>query len=145
MDPPPPPPDMIVETARLWLRRTRVEDFDAMFAVFGDPVTMKHFPAPCTRAQVADGIERRLQREREDGFSLWTVVRKHTYDAIGDCGLLRQALPEGPEVEVAYHFRRDHWGHGYATEAARACRDHGFDTLGLQRLISLILPGNIPS
>jgi RimJ/RimL family protein N-acetyltransferase len=139
------PPDVVLETPRLWLRRTRADDVDAMLAVFGDPLAMKYFPAPWTRAQVVDGIERRLQREREDGFSLWTVVRKDTSDSIGDCGLMRQVLAEGPEVEVAYHFRRDQWGNGYATEAARACMKHGFENFGLQRLISLILPANVPS
>jgi ribosomal-protein-alanine N-acetyltransferase len=139
------PPDLVFETPRLWLRRTRVEDVDAMFAVFGDPLTMKYFPAPWTRAQVVAGIERRLQRYVEDGFALWTLVRKDTSDAIGDCGLMRQDLAEGPEVEVGYHLRRDQLGHGYATEAARACMEYGFENLGLQHLISLILPAHVPS
>ena len=40
---------------------------------------------------------------------------------------------------------RRFWGRGLATEAARAARDHGFDTLGYERLVSLIDPGNLAS
>jgi RimJ/RimL family protein N-acetyltransferase len=37
---------------------------------------------------------------------------------------------------------QEHWGNGYAVEAAAALRDHGFRELGFERLISLILRGN---
>ena len=48
----------------------------------------------------------------------------------------------GPEVEIAYYIVRDHWGQGYATEASRACLDHGFADLGLDRIIGLAWPDN---
>ncbi|MFY9559737.1 MAG: GNAT family N-acetyltransferase [Terriglobales bacterium] len=47
--------------------------------------------------------------------------------------------------EIGYHLRRDHWGQGLATEAARACREWGFAHLKVDRLISLIPPENTPS
>ena len=49
------------------------------------------------------------------------------------------------EIEIGYHVRRDLWGRGLATEAARACRDYGFARLAVERLISLIRPENEPS
>ena len=48
----------------------------------------------------------------------------------------------GPEVEVAYYIVRDHWGQGYATEAARACFEHGFADLGMDRIIGVAWPDN---
>ncbi len=48
-------------------------------------------------------------------------------------------------MEVGYHFRRDQWGHGYATEAARACMGLAFHTFGAGKVISLIRPENVPS
>ena len=48
-------------------------------------------------------------------------------------------------LEVGYHFRRDHWGHGYATEAARACMEYAFRQLAAEKVVSLILPENLPS
>ncbi len=139
------PAEVVLETSRLWLRRIRGDDLEAMFAVFGDPVAMEHYPAPWTREDLAAGIARVQRRYEEDGYGLWLAVRKDTGEAIGDCGLMKQDLPGGPEVEVGYHFRRDQWGHGYATEAARGCMKHGFQTTGAGRLISLIRPANIPS
>jgi ribosomal-protein-alanine N-acetyltransferase len=49
------------------------------------------------------------------------------------------------EVEIGYLFLRKFWDRGLATEAARAARDHGFNTLGYERLVSLIDPGNLAS
>lgn len=70
---------------------------------------------------------------------------KSAGELIGDCGLTKQNVDGHDEVEIGYHVRRDHWGRGYATEAARACRDYGFAHLPVERLISLIRPENIPS
>lgn len=50
-----------------------------------------------------------------------------------------------PEVEIGYRLARPFWGKGYATEAAMAVRDYGFDSLGFDRLISLIDPDNTAS
>lgn len=47
-----------------------------------------------------------------------------------------------PEVELGYDLERSSWGHGLATEAARAVRDHAFEVLDLPRLVSLIRVGN---
>jgi RimJ/RimL family protein N-acetyltransferase len=49
------------------------------------------------------------------------------------------------EIEIGYHERRDLWGQGLATEAARACCDYGFAYLPVDHLISLIRPENLPS
>jgi RimJ/RimL family protein N-acetyltransferase len=46
------------------------------------------------------------------------------------------------EIEVGYHVRRDLWGNGYATEAARACMEYAFSRLGTARVVSMIRPEN---
>ena len=48
----------------------------------------------------------------------------------------------GPEVELGYRFATDHWGKGYATEAATACRDLGFGRYGLERIYVDVHPQN---
>ena len=52
---------------------------------------------------------------------------------------------KGPEVEVAYELAPRAWGRGYATEAARALVDYGFDEIGLARIVALIVPDNVRS
>lgn len=49
------------------------------------------------------------------------------------------------EPEIGYHLWREFWGKGLATEAAIACRDYAFKTLGLRRVVSITSPENIPS
>ena len=73
------------------------------------------------------------------------MVLKSSGELIGDCGLMRQSVDEASEVEIGYHARRDLWGQGFATEAARACREFAFTHLPVNRLISLIRPENMQS
>jgi len=73
------------------------------------------------------------------------MVLKSSGELVGDCGLVQQEVIGEELVEIGYHVRRDLWGNGLATEAARACRDFGFSQLGFERLISLIRPENQPS
>ena len=62
---------------------------------------------------------------------------------IGDAGL---ALfrPTG-DVELGYTLRRDRWGYGYATEAARACLAAGFAHLDVTRIVALVDEENVSS
>jgi RimJ/RimL family protein N-acetyltransferase len=49
------------------------------------------------------------------------------------------------DVEVGWHLARAHWGHGYATEAARALINHGFHTLNLDTINAVVNPANAAS
>ena len=64
---------------------------------------------------------------------------------IGDCRITLQEVDHQPLPEIGYHLRRDLWGQGFATEAARECRDYGLAQLKADVLISLIRPENVPS
>ncbi len=137
--------DLVLETERLILRRLRPDDVDAIFAVIGDPVAMQYFPRTYDRKDAEEWIERNLRRYAEHGHGIYAVVLKTSGDVIGDCGLAIQQIEDGPELEVGYHLRRDHWGHGYATEAARACIAYAFRELSAEKVVSLIRPENLPS
>jgi RimJ/RimL family protein N-acetyltransferase len=136
---------LILETPRLRLREFIAEDADALARILSDPETMRYYPAPFDRQGVEDWIQRNLRRYANDGFSLWAIILKESGELIGDCGLIKQVVEGTEEIEVGYHLRRDHWGKGLATEAARAVRDYGFASLKVDRLISLIRPENGPS
>jgi RimJ/RimL family protein N-acetyltransferase len=135
----------ILETSRLILREYRRDDADALSRVLSDPETMRFYPAPYDRAGVEDWIARSVRRYAEHGHGLWAMVLKASGEMIGDCGLTVQNVDGADEIEIGYHVRRDLWGQGLATEAARACRDFGFARLPAERLISLIRPENLPS
>lgn len=135
----------VLHTQRLTLREFEPGDLDALAAILSDPETMRYYPAPFDRAAVADWIARNRTRYANDGYGLWAMILNSTAELIGDCGLVRQSVDGVDEIEIGYHVRRDLWGRGYASEAARACRDYGFARLGADRLISLIRPENLAS
>ena len=136
---------MVLETERLRLRRLRRDDADALFAIIGDDVAMQYYPKAFNREDAKEWIERNLRRYDEHGHGLYAVTLKDSEEVIGDCGVVSQTVEGKPLLEVGYHFRRDHWGHGYATEAARACMGLAFNAFGAEKVISLIRPENVLS
>jgi len=134
-----------LETERLLLRRMAPEDLDAFAQVVGDPISMRFYPKPFDREMARTWIEGVGDRYARDGFALLAVIEKTTGEMIGDCGPMVQATGHGSFVELGWHIRRDRQGLGFATEAGAACRDHAWDVLPVDRLISIIRPENVPS
>lgn len=133
-----------IETERLILRTWMPNDAPALLEVSSDPEVTRFLPmtsAPTLESMKA-WIERQMDEQEREGFSVWPVIRKDDGRLIGRCGLHR--LPEG-YVEIAWIFERDAWGHGYATEAARAAIGYARDSLRLPALYALINPGNSAS
>ena len=137
--------ELVLETERLRLRRFSREDVEAIFAIIGDDIAMQYYPKTFDRSDAVQWIERNLRRYSEHGYGLFAVTLKGSTDVIGDCGVIKQEVEGETRLEVGYHFRRDQWGHGYATEAARACMGLAFHAFGADKVISLIRPENVPS
>jgi [ribosomal protein S5]-alanine N-acetyltransferase len=138
-------PQVVVETERLTLRHLTAHDVDAIFAVIGDVETMKYYPKTFSRDDAEHWVTRNQQRYQNDGYGLFAVVLRSDGEVIGDCGLVRQEVEGEALLEVGYHLRRDHWGHGYAAEAARACMAYAFGPLGAEKIVSLIRAENLLS
>ena len=147
-------PDRVPElrTARLLLRRWRATDRGPFAALSADPVVMEHFPAMMTR-QESDAFVDRIEAELDAvGYGLWVVEVVGLVPApfVGVVGLHRvpfaahfSPTTDGtPAVEVGWRLSREHWGRGYATEAARAAIAHGFDTAGLDEIVSFTTLAN---
>ncbi len=82
------------------------------------------------------------------GYGMWAIVPEATGQPVGT--VLLAPLPDAEgrrteDIEIGWHLHPDHWGNGYATEAARAVLEHGFGTLGLDRVNAVAHPGNEPS
>jgi RimJ/RimL family protein N-acetyltransferase len=77
------------------------------------------------------------------GYGHWVLEQLDTGEPVGRAGLLR---PDGwPDLEVGWTVAREHWGKGYAPEAARAACRYAHDELGARHIVSLILPSNANS
>ena len=131
---------------RLLLRPMTADDAGPLLAVFTDPLVMASFGGDLfDRAQMEQWVARNLAHQDEYGYGLFTVVRRDDGEVIGDCGLEHMEIGGTPEVELGYDLRSDCWGQGLATEAAGMVRDHAFERLSIERLISLIRTGNAAS
>ena len=136
---------MRIETERLFLRELTEGDFDALFAVLADSDIMKHYPYTFDEARVRGWIAKNIERYRVFGFGLWAVVRKETGEMIGDCGVTMQTIDGFIRPEIGYHLRKDVQHRGYATEAARACRDFIFENTPFGVVYSYMKRENLPS
>jgi [ribosomal protein S5]-alanine N-acetyltransferase len=135
----------MVATDRLLLRELELDDVDALHEVLGDPGSMRYYPAPFDREGVAAWIQRARQSYSENGFGLWAVIRRSDGRFLGDCGPMLQPVEDQLIPEVGYHIVPSEQGHGYATEAARACVVWVFANTGFDVVCSLVSPDNLPS
>lgn len=117
-----------------------------MFRVMSDPRVMRHYPIVYDRARAARALENVLGSYERLGYSLLVVERKSDGAFVGQVGLLHwDDVDAREDVEVAYMLLPEYWGAGYATEAARACRDWAFVQLSVDRVVSFIVVQNAPS
>jgi len=138
---------VVCETPRLILRKFDQADVEALFSFRGDPEIMRFsVNGPATREDLrAKYLPSCLKRYSRDGLGQWAVIRKSDGALIGECGICVQQVDSEKQYEIGYRLRRDCWGQGLATEAARACRDYGFTKAGLSRLVSVIEAENVAS
>jgi RimJ/RimL family protein N-acetyltransferase len=133
-----------LSTPRLTLRQWRDDDLGPFAALNADPDVMQFFPAPLTREE-SDAFASRSRAELEHrGWGRWAVELTETSTFIGFVGMAEPRFEAHftPAVEVGWRLARDAWGHGYATEGARAAIAHGFDELGLDEIVSFTTPLN---
>ncbi len=135
-----------IETERLLLRAFTAEDVAPLAAIHGDARTMVYLGGVTddTLLGAYDKILAYLGHWALNGFGRWAVVEKSSGRMVGRTGFL-DAPDDWPGCELGWTFARDQWGKGYATEAAIAARDFGFERLGMTRIFSMIHPDNTPS
>ena len=136
------------QTERLVIRPYRDDDATALHEVFGSPEVMRWTPSAPSKD--VEETTQRLARtmaftlRQPPGLGLWALELKTSSEFLGQVGVF-PVEGKGPDVEVAYELAPRVWGHGYATEAARALVEYGFGELGLRRIVALILPDNARS
>ena len=132
---------------RVLLRRWRDDDRAAFAEMNADPRVMEFFRGHLTRAEsdaMIDGIEAHFD---DHGFGLWAVEVPNVAPFIGFAGLSTAKFKAHftPCIEVGWRLAFQHWGQGYATEAARVALGYGFETLAIPEIVSFTSTANLRS
>ncbi len=137
----------MLQTERLILRAWQPSDRDPFARLNGDPVVMRYFPSPLSRAKSDALVERIQEHHLTHGFGFWAVEEKATGNFIGFIGLNIPSFEAHftPTMEIGWRLARPFWGQGYATEGANQVLDYGFDVLKLPEIVSFTAKVNKPS
>jgi len=136
-----------IDTARLRLRQWRTSDREPFSAMNSDARAMEFFSVPLSR-DASDAMAERCQGLIDQrGCGLWAVEVRQSSAFAGFVGLHvpDPAFPFSPCVEVGWRLAFQHWGKGYACEAARAALRFGFETLALPEIVSFTTLRNVRS
>lgn len=112
----------ILDTDRLILREMYESDFENLCTIMQDAEVMYAYEHAFSDMEVLNWIKWQLKNYQKYGFGLWAVILKETNQFIGQCGITMQNTPEGELHEIGYLFAKRFWHHGYAIEAAKACK-----------------------
>jgi RimJ/RimL family protein N-acetyltransferase len=141
--------DVLLETERLLLRRFTPADVDHLFDLDSDPDVMRYLNGgtPTPRDAVEHDILPRMIRSYEGGAGIgyWATIERATGDFLGWINLRRGVRGDGEEAEMGYRLRKAAWGHGYATEGARALLRLAFADPTLRRVFAITYQDNLAS
>ena len=140
-------------TSRLRLEPFTEDHLDGLNKMNSDPQVMRYLAAgrPETLEETRAVIGRVMKRWAELGYSWWALIERETGELVGAGAvqnLRREAtlLPDlACPLEIGWRLRRDRWGQGLATEAARAMGDFAFGELKARELLAVCDPANAAS
>lgn len=132
-------------TTRLTLRQFTIEDREALLTITKEPGIFQYFPTKSawTMEKVERSIQHQINHWFAFGYGQMAITLRESGQLLGWCGL--EFLPDTSETEVGYLLSHEFWGKGFATEAARASLEFGFETVRLKEIIGLTDPLNTAS
>ena len=136
---------IILETPRLMLREMTKDDYPALAAILQDEQTMYAYEGAFSDEETLAWLDRQMKNYSDYEFGLWAVLLKENGEMIGQTGVTWQKINDDKVPEVGYLFNRAFWGHGYATEAAIACKQYAFEKIGFNEVYTIVRDSNIPS
>lgn len=136
-------PGILLETARLAIRRLVPADAPFILELLNDPAYLRWIGDKRVHSldQARDYLDNGpLESYARHGFGLYHVLRRDTAEPVGYCGLLRRdALPM---PDLGFATLPAHRGLGFVVEASRAILEHEYLTHGIDRVGAIVLPGN---
>ena len=135
---------MQIKTSRLVLREFVEEDWSDVLSYQSDPRYLRYYPwSDRTEADAREFVQQQIANQSETPrrkFQL-VITLPDQPGLIGNCGIRRKPDNEW-EADIGYELAPEYWGRGYATEAARALVQFGFNELGLDRISTWSISDN---
>ncbi len=137
----------VLRTDRLLLRPWQEADREPFAAMNADPAVVEFLLGPLTRAESDAMVERIEASFASKGYGLWAVEVIDGPPFLGYVGLWEPRFEAHftPAVEIGWRLARAGWGHGYASEGARAALTYAFASLGLPEVVSFTAATNLRS
>jgi RimJ/RimL family protein N-acetyltransferase len=139
---------VLLETARLRLRKFTLQDADRLVELDSDAEVMRYitFGAPTPHETYTNVIlPRWLEIYRQTPLlGYWAAEDRGSGDFHGWFHLRPDRIDAG-EQELGYRLRRASWGQGLASEGAAALIEHGFTRVGTDKISARTLVGNAAS
>jgi [ribosomal protein S5]-alanine N-acetyltransferase len=137
----------IFSTERLGLRRWIDSDIEPFTDMNKDAEVMKYFPKTLTDTETLAMVERIKSGFDKNNFGLFAVEVKSTNQFIGFTGFSIPTFDAffTPCIEIGWRYKKEAWGRGFATEAADACLQYGFENLAFTKIVSFTSTVNVNS
>ncbi len=139
--------DYIIKTERLGIRNWKDADHKGMIAVSASEEVMRYFPSTSTPEQTIAFIGRMKKLYAKRGYCYYAVELLENREFIGFIGLCYQDydVDFAPFIDIGWRLKESAWGKGYATEGAKACLEHGLETLKIEKIYAVASHVNVPS
>lgn len=139
--------DKFLETDRLIIKLTSVDDFDDILALRSDPMVQKYTTQPpATKKEVQRFLNMIIPYQEKHGHGMASVFEKNTGEFVGQAGIFHIGHWDlQPEIEIGYRFHVKHWGKGFATEVTKALVLWGFQHLNIDTIVSFVETENLAS
>jgi [ribosomal protein S5]-alanine N-acetyltransferase len=132
---------IILQTERLVLREFTADDATNIFKLNSDPEVIKYTGDEAFKSiEEAAALIHNYDQYKKYGYGRWTVLLEDSSEYIGWCGL--NFNKDTREIDLGFRFLKSQWGKGFASEAAAACLDYGFNQLGLGKIIGRAMQEN---
>lgn len=136
---------MQIETERLLIRPYTRDDLEELIEMRSDPDVYRYLGGLERQnpVEITKRLEFYLECYEKFGFGMSAMIWKENGEVIGGCGL--QPLEDTGEIEVGYSLKKAYWRRGIGYECASAWLKHGFENVGLERIVAVADKDNIGS
>ncbi len=135
------PTSYFLQSERLGFGVWSENDVTLGLGLWGDAEVTKYIGGPFSEEQVRQRLAREIATYETYAVQYWPLFLRASGEHVGCCGL-RPYQPDEKIYEIGFHIRRQHWGQGYASEAARAVMTYAFGVLGANGLFAGHNPAN---